>query len=62
MKMFLASGIEFPSTVDAQAQKKVPDKNAKVANKVTMQDPSVLSKYVLVNSNVWFDLQKLLPM
>ena len=52
MKMFLASGIEFPSTVDAQAQKKVPDENAKVANKVTMQDPSVLSKYVLVNSNV----------
>ena len=35
MKMFLASGIEFPSVAEAQAAKKVPDKNAKVANKVT---------------------------
>lgn len=35
MKMFLASGIEFMSAVEAQAQKKVPDKNSKIAYKVT---------------------------
>ena len=52
MKMFLASGIEFPSAVEAQAQKKVPNKNAKVANKVTNQDAAALSKHVVVNADV----------
>ena len=35
MKMYFSSGIEFPSTLDAQAKKKVPNQNAKVAEKVT---------------------------
>ena len=46
MKMFLASGIEFPSTAEALAKKKVPNKNAKVAKKVTEQDIGELNKTV----------------
>jgi hypothetical protein len=35
MKMFRASGIQFPSTLDAQEKKRKIVQNARVANKVT---------------------------
>lgn len=35
MKMFLSSGIEFPNPLDAVAAKKKPNKNSKIASKVT---------------------------
>ncbi len=38
MKMFLASGIEFPNPLDSIANKKKANKNAKVADKVTKKD------------------------
>ena len=54
MKMYLASGIEFESALDAQAKKRVPSKIAKVASKVTQVPASDLNRFISLNSNSEF--------
>ena len=47
MKMYFASGITFPSTLDAQDKRKVPNHNAKVAEKITIEPTAEeLTKYI----------------
>ena len=54
MKMYLASGIKFPSTLDAQAQKKRRSESTKVAEKVTETSTVELLKAIkLKNEDIW---------
>ena len=46
MKMFKASGIHFPSTLDAQEKRRKIDQNARVANKVTETAIADLNKQI----------------
>lgn len=52
MKMLLASGIQFPSSLDAQDKKRVLSKNAKVAPKVTQASIAELNRHIKLNADV----------
>ena len=52
MKMFLSSGIEFPNPLDAVANKKKANNNAKIADKVTKQNIKELNEYIKLNSDM----------
>lgn len=52
MKMYLASGIVFESPLDAAERKRIPNKHAKVANKVTRQNADEISQYVKENTKI----------
>lgn len=55
MKMYLASGKEFESTLDAQARKdKAPNKrnNSRVTSKVTLRNASEIYRQIALNQDV----------
>lgn len=55
MKMYLASGKEFESTLDAQARKdKAPNKrnNSRVTSKVTLRNANEIYRQIALNQDV----------
>lgn len=50
MKMHFSSGIQFPSTLDAQDKKRKINTNAKVATKVTAQPIADINKSIMLNA------------
>jgi len=54
MKMYLASGIEFESALDAQAKKKKPTQAiVKVTGKVTAQPASSINRAISLSNDAF---------